>query len=87
MYETILNNTKKYFNKAKRSNAELSEKMHQLFQDNIADYDKFNNWYGKDFAYVRVGGQEEFEHYLIENYKKSVYGESYEIKEYKPFYS
>ena len=34
--------------------------MHQLFQDNIADYDKFANWYGKGL-FINIGGKDEFE--------------------------
>lgn len=87
VYEKLLFNVKNHFKQSKRTNAELKDKLHQLFQDNIADYDKFNNWYGKDNAYIRIGGKDEFEHYLIEDFKKSVYGDNYAIKEYKPIHS
>ena len=37
--ETLLANVKNHFKQSKRTNAELSDKMHQMFQDNVADYD------------------------------------------------
>lgn len=82
MYDRLLNNTKNYFKRVKRNNAELKDKMHQLFQDNIANYERIAKWYdGKG------GGnfieKAEFEHYIIEEFKKSVYGDDYEIKEFE----
>ncbi len=85
--ETLLANVENHFKQSKRTNAELFDKLHQLFQDNIADYDKFNKWYGDEFQYISFGGKDEFEHYVIEDFKKSVYGDNYAIKEYKPLYS
>lgn len=58
--ETLLVNVENHFKQSKRTNAELSDKMHQLFQDNIADYDKFANWYGKGL-FINIGGKDEFE--------------------------
>lgn len=83
MYERILNNTKKYFSKVKRNTDELKDKMHQLFQDNIAEYEKFANWYDTSKPIINIIGKAEYEHYLIEDFKKSVYGDSYEIKKFK----
>ena len=83
--ESLLDSVKNHFKQSKRTNAELYDKMHQLFQDNIADYDKFASWYSKD-SLISIGGKDEFEHYMIEDFKKSVYGESYAIKEYKSPY-
>lgn len=85
MHKRIINNTKDYFKNTKRNTAELKEKMQQLFEDNVADYDKFASWYSKD-SLVKIGNQLEYEHYVIENYKKTVFGDSYAIKEYKPYY-
>lgn len=87
MYDTLLFNVKNYFKQDKKTNAELYDKLHQLFQDNIADYDKFNSWYGKDKSFTNINGKEKFEHYVIEDFKKSVYGDNYAIKEYKPLHS
>lgn len=87
MYEKLLFNTKKHFNKTTRTSAELKGKLHQLFQDNIADFDKFASWYDSGKPTINVIGKDEFEHYLIEDFKKSVYGDNYAIKEYKPLYS
>ena len=85
VYELLLYTIKNKLLQSKRTNAELSDKMHQLFQDNNADYDKFKSWYGKD-SFIKIGDKLEYEHYVIENFKKSVYGDSYAIKEYKPSY-
>jgi hypothetical protein len=86
MYEQLLFSIKKHFNKTTRTSAELKDKLQQLFEDNIADYNKFANWYDPGKPQINISGKDEFEHYLIEDFKKSVYGDSYEIKEHKPFY-
>jgi len=83
MYERILNNSKKYFSQVKRNTAEIKDKLHQLFQENIADYDKFANWYDTSKPIINVTGKAEYEHYVIEEFKKSVYGEDYDIKKFK----
>ena len=83
MYEDLINNVKNHFNQSKRTNVELYDKLHQLFKDNNADYEKFAKWYGKDHKPFNVTEKDRFEHYLIEDYKRSVYGESYDIKEYE----
>ena len=87
MYEQLLFSIKKHFKKTTRTSAELKGKLHQLFQDNIADFDKFASWYDPGKPTINVIGKDEFEHYLIEDFKKSVYGDNYAIKEYKPLYS
>ena len=83
MYESIVDNTKKYFSKVKRNTAEIKDKMHQLFQDNIADYDKYANWYDTSKPIINVIGKAEFEHYMIEDFKKSVYGDNYAVKKFE----
>ena len=80
MYEKLLFSIKKHFNKTTRTSAELKE-------DNIAEYSKFASWYDPGKLIINVGGKDEFEHYVIEDFKKSVYGDNYAIKEYKPLYS
>jgi len=85
--ESLLVNVKNYFNKPIRTNAELNDKLHQLFQDNIAEYEKFENWYGKDKPLIHMVEKDKYEHYVIEKYKKRMYGEDYEIKEFKSIYS
>ena len=87
MYEKLLVNVKNQLAQSKRTNAEVKDKLHQLFQDNIADFDKFASWYDPGKPTINVIGKDEFEHYLIEDFKKSVYGDNYAIKEYKPLYS
>lgn len=81
--ETLISSVKIKLLQSKRTNGELSEKLHQLFQDNIADYDKFASWYGKEHVPINVTERCRYEHNVIENFKKSVYGDSYEIKPYK----
>ena len=81
--ETLLANVKNHFKQSKRSVGELSDKMHQLFQDNIADYDKFANWYDTSKPIINVIGKAEFEHYMIEDFKKSVYGDNYDVKKFE----
>ena len=85
MYEKIIKSTKKYFNKRKRTVGELSDKIHQLFQDNYADYEKFAKWYDPNKPIHNNTGKLKYEHYVIENYKKSIYGDDYEIREYKGY--
>lgn len=70
------------FNKSLKSHDELKSKLHELFEDNKADYDKFDSWYNPSNPLINVCGKDEYEHYVIENYKKSFYGDGYEIKEY-----
>ena len=83
MHETLLHSIKNYFNQSKRTSAELSEKMHQLFQDNIADYEKLASWYDESKPTINIIAKCEYEHYIVENYKKLVYDDSYEIKKFK----
>ena len=87
MYEKLLFSIKKHFNKTTRTSAELKDKLHELFEDNIAEYSKFASWYDPGKLIINVGGKDEFEHYVIEDFKKSMYGDNYAIKEYKPLYS
>ena len=86
MYESLLDSTKKYFSQVKRNSGEIKAKLQELFEDNAADYDKFHNWYNPNKFLRITNGKDEFEHYEIEKYKKSVFGDSYAIKEYKPYY-
>ena len=83
MYERILDNTKMYFSKVKRNAGEIKDKLHQLFQDNIADYEKFANWYDTSKPIVNVIGKAEYEHYMIEDFKKNAYGGDYDIKKFE----
>ena len=87
MYEKLLVNVKNQLAQSKRTNAELKDKLHELFEDNIAEYSKFASWYDPGKLIINVGGKDEFEHYVIEDFKKSMYGDNYAIKEYKPLYS
>ena len=86
MYEQLLFSIKKHFNKTTRTSVELKDKLHELFEDNIAEYSKFASWYDPGRPISNVGDKDEFEHYVIEDIKKSMYGDNYAIKEYKPCY-
>ena len=77
--ETLIANVKNNLLQNKKSNGELKDKLQELFEDNVADYDKFASWYGKN-KFIKIGGKLKYEHEVIENFKKSVYGDSYEIK-------
>ena len=83
MYEQLLLGIQQHFNKPTRSNGELSDRLHQLFQDNIADYDRLASWYDESKPTISVIAKAEYEHYIVENYKRSVYGDNYEIKKFK----
>ena len=87
VYEKLLFSTKNKLLQSKRTNAELSDKLHQLFQDNIAEFERFERWYGKDKPLIHMVAKDEYEHYVIENFKKRMYGEDYAIKEFKSIYS
>ena len=67
--------------KVKRNTAELKSKLHQMFQDNLVDFKRYANWYGGKYTLDECGKMR-YEHDLIENYKKSVYGDDYEIQEF-----
>lgn len=81
--ETLLSNAKNHFNQSKRTSAELSDKMHQLFQDNIADYDKLASWYDESKPTINIIAKAEYEHNIVENFKKLVYGDDYDVKKFK----
>ena len=82
MYEILLYRVKNNLSNAKRTNAEIKAKLQELFEDNIADYDKLQHWYNPSKPTINVIGKAEFEHYIVEDYKKSVYGDNYAIKEF-----
>lgn len=78
--ETLLLNVRNYFKQSKRTNQELKDKLHELFESNNADYEKFAKWYDPSTPRIDIFGMMEYEHYVVENYKKSVYGDEYEVK-------
>ena len=81
--ETLIANVKNNLVQNKRSNGELKAKLQELFEDNIAYYDKLANWYDESKPTIDVIGKDEFEHYIVEDFKKLVYGDDYEVKKYK----
>ena len=82
--ETLLDSVRNYFKQDKRTNAELHDKLHQMFQDNDADYKKLAKWYDGNTPRYDIFGKMEHEHYVIEKYKKRFYGDGYEIKPFPP---
>lgn len=52
-----------------------------MFQDNLVDFKRYANWYSGKYTLDECGKMR-YEHDLIENYKKSVYGDDYEIQEF-----
>ena len=83
MYEKLHLSIRSYFKQSKRTNHELNDKLHELFEFNNADYDKLANWYDESTPRLDIFGMMEYEHYVIENYKKSVYGDEYEVKPFR----
>ena len=85
--ETLLDSVKNYFKQDKRTNAELHDKLHELFDSNNAEYKKLAIWYDgkRNFKSFKtdVIDKFEYEHNMIKKYKKSVYGDSYEIKPFE----
>lgn len=67
----------------KPSNARLNDKMHELYCNNSKDYEQLKAWYDKDTPTVNIFGKMRFEHEMMENFKKSVYGDNYEIKPFR----
>ena len=83
MYKQLLLGVKNHFSKPTRSVDELKGKLHQLFQETLAEYDKFASWYDDSKPTINAVGKAEYEHYVIENYKKSVYGSDYNVKKFE----
>lgn len=82
MYETLLLNIRMKLMQNKRSNGELKELLHEMFEDNSIEFNKLKSIYSKPT--IRTGenifGKIEFEHNEIEKLKKRMYGDKYEIK-------
>lgn len=83
MYETLLDSIKNHFHKAKRTNGEIKDKLQELFEDNIADYDKFASWYDESKPTISVIAKAEYEHYVVEDFKKLMYGGDYDVKPFE----
>lgn len=81
--ETLLLNVRNHFKQSKRTNAELYGKLHELFDSNNVEYKKLAKWYDGNTPRFDIFGKMKYEHYVVENYKKSVYGDSYEIKPFE----
>ena len=82
MYDKLLLNIKNYFKQDTRTNAEIKAKLFEIFEDNVADYERFANWYDTSKPTTNIVDKSKYEHYVIEDYKKRMYGEDYEIKKF-----
>ena len=79
MYETLLLSIRNYFKQSKRTNAELFDKLHGIFESNNAEFKKLKRMYGDERPPL-VLDLIIYEHYEIEKLKKRKYGDNYEIK-------
>lgn len=79
--ESLLLDVRNNLKEDKRTNVELKNKLHQIFNDNLATYEKYAKLYDPKHP-GSIFDKMQHEHYVIENYKKSVYGDAYEIQEF-----
>lgn len=79
MYGKLLLNVRSYFKQSKRTNNELFDKLHEIFEYNNAEFKKIKRLYS-DERPPSVFDLIIYEHYEIEKLKKRKYGDSYEIK-------
>ena len=75
VYETLLDNIQVKLLKDNRTNAELSDKLFETFEDNKAEFDKLATMY--DGNRQRIHDKMEYELKVIENYKKRRDGGNY----------
>ena len=69
------------FQENPRTINELKHKLDELFESNNKEYTKISHYYdGKFHKDVKLYDRTRFEHYQIEKFKKSYYGDDYEIE-------
>lgn len=78
MYEQLLINVKKRSNKESRTNAELSDKLFEVFEDNKRRLKKLARLYERNNG--TIFDRIDYELKQIEDYKKRKYGDNYEVK-------
>ena len=76
--ETLLANVKNHFKQSKRTNAELSDKLFEVFEDNKARFEKLARLYERNNG--TIFDRMDYEFQQIEDYKKRKYGDNYEVK-------
>lgn len=80
VYESLLYTIKNKLLQSKRTNAELTAKLHELFKDNNAEFQKLKRIYGDTGGIgYPLFDRIDYEQQKIKNYKKSRYGENYGI--------
>jgi len=80
MYGTLLKNIKMKLLKAKRTNAELSDKLFEIFDINNAEFKKMARMYGgnrSEYPKETIVDRIDYELKQVEEYKKRKYGENY----------
>ena len=76
MYESLLFNIKMKLLKVNRTNAELSDKLFEMFDINNAEFKKMARMYDgkhKETTFDRI----DYELKQVEDYKKRKYGDNY----------
>jgi len=80
MYGTLLKNIKMKLLKAKRTNAELSDKLFEIFDINNAEFKKMARMYGgnrSEYPKETIVDRIDYELKQVEEYKKRKYGDNY----------
>ena len=80
VYETLLGNIKTKLLKANKTNTELNNKLHEVFEDNKAEFDKMARMYGgnrSEFPKETIFDRIDYELKQVEDYRKRKYGDNY----------
>lgn len=78
VYEQLLVNVKNQLMQSKRTNAELSDKLFEVFEDNKRRLKKLARLYERNNG--TIFDRIDYELKQIEDYKKRKYGDNYEVK-------
>ena len=79
MYETRILSIRMKLMHNPRSNDELKDKLHEMFESNNLEFEKMKGLYSGD-GRKDIFGKMQFEHNEVEKVKKRMYGDNYEIK-------
>ena len=80
VYESLLINIKSKLLKANRTNAELSDKLHEIFDLNNAEFKKMARMYSgnrSEYPKETIFDRIDYELKQVEDYKKRKYGDNY----------
>lgn len=80
VYETLLNNIKIKLLKVNRTNAELSDKLFEIFDLNNAEFKKMARMYSgnrSEYPKETIFDRIDYELKQVEDYKKRKYGDNY----------